>query len=82
MKRQANTFVRPAKAGCKETQSRAMGYRDTRSVLFKLWAWACREGSILTYLGDVKESEMQTQSGKNIQEEETESERLLSGNVL
>lgn len=41
------------------------------------WSWACREGSILTYLGDVKEPEMQTQSGKNIREEETESEKAF-----
>lgn len=51
-----------------------MGYRETRVLFLNWWSWACREGSILTDLGDMKEPDMQTQSRKNIQEEETESE--------
>lgn len=74
MKRQANTYVRPAKTGCKGPHSRKMGCRETRVLVLNWWSWACREGSILTDLGDVKEPDMQTQSRNNIQEEETESE--------
>ena len=51
-----------------------MGYRETRVLFLNWWSWACRGGSILTDLGDMKEPDMQTQSRKNIQEEETESE--------